>query len=442
MKIIPILFITLVLISTASIPTVFSEEEEEDIEITITSGSTLYAGSENNQIKVSINNKLETDFVNVKIYLDLSYPFSASSEDSDVFHIGNLTDTLETAYFTVNVNGAAKYGTYKIPVRVVTNWGTYTDEIEVKVTGVTILAVNSITINGDPLSSVNPGDVFDLTVTLKNVGGNDIKWAKLNLDTKNDYIIPINSSLSSSLTNLVSGSYARTTFNLSVDKKVEPQNQKMILTIEFEDSLGDQYTQTEQLGLRIVGEPQLEIARKTTNPTSLQPGSDFTLTLKIENIGTADADSVKLELDSAFIGDNESYLGQIQIDDYANGVFYLNTGQASGNVPCKLIITYIDSQGESKIEKDFVLSLGSSQGQGSQTSSSTSSTKTSSGSQGQGGPPSGGGMPFVRTQSVSTPIIPILIAVLIIAAVIGGVFIYRKKKKAKKEVTPPVKEEQ
>ncbi|NMC76412.1 MAG: hypothetical protein GYA60_03855 [Candidatus Methanofastidiosa archaeon] len=437
MKIISILFITIVLLSTANISAILSEEEEKDIDVEIASGSTLFAGSENNQISVRINNKLSTDFTNVKAYLDLSYPFTASSKDSDVFHIGNLSDTLVTAYFTINVNGGAKYGTYAIPVRIVTNWGTYTDEIEIKVTSETILKVNSVAINGDPTSTVNPGEVFDLTVTLKNVGGSDIKWAKITLDTNNDNIVPINSSLSNSFTNLVSGAYARTTFNLSIDKNIEPKNQKMSLKIEFEDSLGEQYTQNEVIGLRIAGEPQLEIARKTTNPSILQAGSDFTLTLKIENIGTADADNVKLQLDSKFNGDNESYLGRIEKDDYANGVFYLNTGPNSGNVPCKLIITYIGSQGESTSEKNFVLSV-SSQAPGSSQSKSISQTSTrgTSSSSAQGGPPSGGGVPFIRINSVSIPIIPIIAAIIILIVAVGGAFFYKKKKKNKKEIAP------
>lgn len=431
MKLISILFITLVVLSVASMPIALSEESEKDIEVEIASGSTLFAGSEDNQISVRINNKLSTDFTNVKAYLDLSYPFSASKKDSDIFHIGNLSDSIVTAYFIINVNGGAKYGIYKIPVRIVTNWGTYMDEIEVKVTSKTILKINSVAINGNPASTVNPGDVFDLTVTLKNVGGNDIKWAKLTLDTNNNNIIPINSSLSNSFTNLVSGSYVRTNFNLSIDKNIEPKNQKMSLKIEFEDSLGEQYTQNEEIGLCIVGEPQLEIARKTTNPSTLLAGSDFTLTLKIENIGTADADSVKLQLDSKFNGDNEAYLGRIEKDDYANGVFYLNTGQTSGKIPCKLIITYIGSKGESTIEKNFILSV-SPQMPGSQ---SKSSSKTSTGSSStQGGPPSRSGLPFLRINSVSIPIIPIIAFILVIVVAVGGALFYKKKKKIKKKL--------
>ncbi|NPV49600.1 MAG: hypothetical protein HPY60_00175 [Candidatus Methanofastidiosum sp.] len=434
MKIIPILFITLVLISTASMAQVFSEEEK-DIEAEISGGSTLYAGTENNQITIRINNKISTDFSNVKAYLDLSYPFSKSSENSNEFHIGNLTDTLVTAYFTVNVDGGAKYGTYTVPVRIVTNVGTFMDEVEIKVVGQTVLKVDSVTIDGVSNATVNPGDIFDLAINLKNSGGNDIKNAKVTLNTNNDNIIPVSSSLSETFTNIRAGSYARPVFNIAIDKNLAPRNQKMSLTLEFEDALGNKYTQNEEIGLLIVGKPKLEIGRISTNPSTLSPGSDFVLTLKIENIGTADADNVKLQLDSKFTGNPQAFLGKIEKNDYANGVFYLNTAQTMGTVPCKLIVTYIDSQGEFKSEREFTLSIGSGP-PGAGSTSSSSSPQTSSGSRQQGG------VPFARTQSSPTiPIIPIVSAIIVLVAAIAGGLIYRKKKKSKKEVVPPTPEE-
>lgn len=433
MKIIPILFITLVLLSTASISTAFADEEK-DIEAEISGGSTLNAGTENNQITIRINNKISTNLSNVKAYLDLSYPFSVSSKGSNEFHIGNLTNTLVTAYFTVNIDGGAKYGTYKVPVRIVTNLGTYMDEVEIKVVGQTILKVDSVTVDGVSNATVNPGNIFDLTVTLKNSGGNDIKNAKVTLNTNNDNIIPVSSSLSESFTNIRAGSYVRSIFNIAIDKNLAPRNQKMSLTLEFEDALGNKYTQNEEIGLRIVGQSKLEIGRITSNPSTLQPGADFVLTLKIENIGTADADNVRLQLDSKFTGNPQAFLGRIEKNDYANGVFYLNTSQTMGNVPCTLIITYIDSQGEFKTEKEFTLSIGAS---GSTSPRGATSTQTSTGTR-----PQQSGTPFSRTQgSSSIPIVPIVAGLVIILAVVGT-FIYRKKKKSKKEIVPPVTKEQ
>ena len=54
--------------------------------------------------------------------------------------------------------------------------------------------------------------------------------------------------------------------------------------------------------------------------------------MKIENIGSTDADNVKLKIDSPFTGDSEAYLGKISKNDYANGVFALNSGINSGEL--------------------------------------------------------------------------------------------------------------
>ena len=232
------------------------------------------------RVTIRINNKISTDFSNVEAYLDLSYPFSASSKNSDQFYVGNLKSDLVTAYFTVNVDGGAKYGTYTVPVRIVTNWGTYIDEVDIKVIGQTVLKVDSVTIDGESNVPVNPGDIFDLAVTLKNSGGTDVKSVKVTLNTNNDNIIPVTSSLSESFTNIRAGSYVRSVFNISIDKNLTPKNQKMSLTLEFEDALGNKYTQNEEIGLRIVGQPKLEIGRITSNPSTLSARYRFCIDLK------------------------------------------------------------------------------------------------------------------------------------------------------------------
>ncbi|NMC75832.1 MAG: hypothetical protein GYA60_00830 [Candidatus Methanofastidiosa archaeon] len=371
---------------------------DKDFDIIVIQGSSLKAGTENNLITITINNETSLEFQTVKVYLDLTAPFSDSYKDSDQFILGNLTTTPKSAFFVVDVDSGAAYGNYKIPVIIDTSRGKYKEEIEIKIIGETLVSVDTFTIDGIKGKTVDPGTVINLNLKLKNVGGNRLQWMKVSLDTKDGEIVPVSSSLTKTFQDVKTGEYVVASYDISVGKNVIPKNHLMNLTLSFQDNLGVTYTQNEVLGLKITGQPQLELGRRTTDPTRIVQNQPFVLTLKIENIGTTDADNVKLKIESPFTGDSEAYLGKIPKDDYANGVFALNSGMNSEEVKCKLIITYNDEQGPKSAEKEFFISVNATP------------------------KPTGG-------QVVASLIVPIGI----LAVIIGGVYLYRKRRNSKKK---------
>jgi len=376
----------------------FVTASDKDFDVIVLQGSSLKAGTENNLVAVTINNETSLEFQSVKVYLTLTPPFSASYKDSDQFVIGNLTTTPKSAFFVLDVDSGTAYGNYKIPVVIETNRERYIEEIEVKIIGDTLVSVDNFTIDGVKGKTVNPGTVFNVDLKLKNVGGNRLQWLKVTLDTKDSEIVPISSSLTKTFQDVKTGEYVVASYDISIGKNVTPKNHIMSIVLSFQDNLGVTYTQNEVLGLKITGEPQLELGRRTTDPTRIVQNEPFVLTLKIENIGTTDADNVKLKIESPFTGDSEAYLGKISKDDYANGVFSLNSGVNSGEVKCKLIITYNDESGSQSTEKEFFISVNTVP------------------------KPSGG-------QIAASLILPIVL----ILAIIGGIYIYRKRKKSNRD---------
>ncbi len=372
--------------------------EEKNFDIIVIQGSSLNAGTENNLVTITVNNETSLEFQTVKVYLDLSPPFSASNKESDQFVIGNLTTIPKGAFFVIDVDSGAAYGNYKIPITIETNRGNYHEEMEIKVIGDTLVSVDDFTVNGVKGKTVDPGTVFNVNLRLKNVGGNRLQWLKVSLDTQDPEIVPVSSSLTKTFQDVRTGEYIVASYDLSIGKNVTPKNHIMTLVLSFQDNLGVTHTQNEVLGINITGTPQLELGRKTTDPTRILQNQPFVLTLKIENIGTTDADNVKLKIESPFTGDSEAYLGKILKDDYANGVFALNSGTNSGEVKCKLTVTYNDDQGTQSDEKEFFVSVNA--------------------------------IPKATGAQVATSlIVPIVLLVIII----GGIYLYRKKRKSKKE---------
>lgn len=371
---------------------------EKNFDIIVIQGSTLNTGTENNLVTITINNETSLEFQTVKVYLDLSPPFSASNKESDQFVIGNLTTNPKGAFFVIDVDSGAAYGNYKIPIIIETNRGNYYEEMEIKVIGDTLVSVEDFSIDGVKGKTVDLGTIFNINLRLKNVGGNRLQWIKVTLDTKDSEIVPVSSSLTKTFQNLRSGEYIVASYDLSIGKSVIPKNHIMNLVLTFQDNLGATYTQNEVLGLKISGQPQLELGRRTTDPTRIVQNQPFVLTLKMENIGTSDADNVKLKIESPFVGDSEAYLGKIAKDDYANGVFALTSGTNSGEVKCKLIITYNDEKGPNTDEKEFFIAVNA--------------------------------IPKASEAQVAGRLI---VPVIILAIIIGGIYLYRKRRKSKIE---------
>lgn len=394
MKIITYLMIGMLLLASV----MYVSASDKNFDIIVLQGNSLKVGTENNLVTLTINNETSLEFQNVKIYLDLTFPFSKSNKESDQFVIGNLTTIPKGAFFVIDVESGAAYGNYKIPVIVETNRGKYHEEIEIKVIGDTLVSVDDFTINGVKGKTVDPGSIFNLNLRLKNVGGNRLQWLKVTLDTKDPEIIPVSSSLTKTFQDVRTGEYVIANYDLSVGKVIPPKNHIMTLTLTFQDNLGVTYTQSEVLGLKITGTPQLELGRRTTDPTRIMQNQPFILTLKIENIGTTDADNVKLKIESPFLGDSEAYLGKISKNDYANGVFALNSGINSGEIKCKLIVTYNDDKGLQTSEKEYFISINA-----------------------------------VPQATLGQMIVGSILPILLLIVIIGGVYIYRKKRKSKKE---------
>jgi len=393
-KLITYLIIGMLLLTSVN----FVSSENKNFDIIVIQGSSIKAGTENNLVTVTVNNETSLEFQTVKVYLDLSSPFSASNKESDQFIIGNLTTIPKGAFFVIDVDSGAAYGNYKIPVIIETNRGKYYESIEIKVIGDTLVSVEDFSIDGVKANTVDPGTIFNINLRLKNVGGNRLQWIKVALDTKDPGIVPVSSSLTKTFQDLRPGEYVVASYDLSIGKDIIPKNHMMALVLTFQDNLGVTYTQTEVLGLKIRGQPQLELARRTTDPTRIVQNQPFILTLKIENIGTTDADNVKVNLESPFLGDSESYLGKIQKNEYANAVFALNSGNDSGEAKCKLIITYYDDKGSNSVEKDFFVSVN----------------------------------PLPQS-SLGQSIISLFLPLILLLIIIGGVFYYRKRRKSKKE---------
>jgi LPXTG-motif cell wall-anchored protein len=118
-----------------------------------------------------------------------------------------------------------------------------------------------------------------------------------------------------------------------------------------------QITKEDNFSITVIGnEADLNIALVKTDPVIPEVGEEMTLTIRIENFGKGDANSVKAKVDLPFFGTKEAFLGNLETEDDSPAIFTL-VPDKSGSFNYNIDITYKDDYGEHKITEKLELNV-------------------------------------------------------------------------------------
>ncbi|MDP2766100.1 MAG: hypothetical protein Q8O41_01405 [Candidatus Methanoperedens sp.] len=371
MKIIAALILFIVLASAEG-----TEAQEQAPFIMTYALSTPYLspGDRNAAIDFMLQNNRDVSLSNVKIYLFLKYPFSASIPPNNKLGelsypgyliSGGSSGDEYTPYFDlaprmshwtsfrIDVDRNAKYGEYDLVYRIYYEKGEYSGKITLAVKGDTLVEIKNVTAASNN-TKIEPGDVFKIAVSFENIGDNNIKWLKLMLNPVDKAIVPLSSDAEQVFKDLPHGSKRESEFWFSIEKNAAIKNYPIDLVLSYMDERGVTFNETKLVGVVVAGRAALDIAKKTTEPARIKENQPFTLTVKIENTGTGDAKGVTANFESQLEGDTIAYLGEIKRDDYSNAIFTLDA-DGSGKKTGILRITYEDDVGIHEIQKELIL---------------------------------------------------------------------------------------
>ena len=85
-------------------------------------------------------------------------------------------------------------------------------------------------------------------------------------------------------------------------------------------------------------------------------GDEITLTIRLENFGKGDANSVKAKINIPFFGIKESFLGELEAGDDSSAVFTIIPDK-SGVINYDLSVIYTDDFGEHKLIESLELNI-------------------------------------------------------------------------------------
>jgi uncharacterized repeat protein (TIGR01451 family) len=192
---------------------------------------------------------------------------------------------------------------------------------------------------------VIPGEQFAVTLKLTNQGLSAADNFDLTLQSNSTSLLALTPN-TFHINRLEPNQSESLLLEFATDKNTRLGLSSVTLLLDYVGPSGVRKHQTEVIGIQVQGKADMSIALISTNPTRITVGDSVDLTIRIENIGTADANSVQASLsDLPLPGTREAFMGRIEPNNDAPAVFSLQADRA-GEFEYTLVIRYSDEYGD------------------------------------------------------------------------------------------------
>ncbi len=281
--------------------------------------------------------------------------------DSSLGYFGVVRqyDEINISYI-IRVKENAQEGSYRVPL--VLKWvGITGEKQETLLFGIDIKTVKpGVEVEKDSPEFVQPGEEFNISLTIKNTGSRQIKDISVSTETENPFAVKSSNSLFIPI--LRPGEERDVIFKFLSDKDADVGLYDVRFPIEYRDKSDAVFKKTEAAGIVIKGKAQLDIADLKIEPQNPKKGDEITIELRIENVGDDDAVNTKLTLESDLEGFKTAYLGELKKGDDTPAIFTLRS-ERTGEIANKLILTYEDDFGKHTSLEEIRFDISNNQSQ-------------------------------------------------------------------------------
>lgn len=321
--------------------------------ITITSqvlDSSVRPGGETTVFLTLTNPSVTASVTSVRLYIS---PGPYVTPSVSYAEIGGLdASASQQTSLTLKINSTAPSTTSYITATVTY----YTDSIQRETTVNIPIAIKRIPILqlekvAYTPNTIEPGNTVTLSIDLKNDGDGSAKDVKVSLNQTAKMFI-VKGSPETFIDEISPKSSATISFILTMDPSVSIGTYSIPLSLSYSDEIKtSNYSSTKYIGLTITGKYNFVSALDSQD--IIGPGKTGTITVKLANAGTQDAQFSTLTVIGSdyfeSITPSVAYIGKISSDDYDTEKFTVKAiGSANpGNYPIQFQLDYKDSYGKS-----------------------------------------------------------------------------------------------
>ncbi|NJD78483.1 MAG: hypothetical protein FIB08_15545 [Candidatus Methanoperedens sp.] len=305
-------------------------------------------------LSVRIENE-NSDIDNVRFEILPDSPIKLKNENDRIIDEGRIIKYGAVAEtYLLHIDPLASSGAYDIEFRA--RW--LSDEqkretnktFKVMVRGMPQLMISNITINPERIS---PKDKFDLTFSVSNAGTGIAREIQVSAVTSNLPFVSVDAD-TKVIKRLNPGESVQMSYAIQVKDKTEISSYSIPIEMDYKDENGKNISSKSFAGVRVLGKAELAISDIKIEPQNPQEGDLVTVNMRIENSGTGEAKSAKVNLDAPFKGIRTAFLGKIKPDDDAPGVFTFYA-EKGGDIPYSANIEFEDDLGARTVTESLNL---------------------------------------------------------------------------------------
>lgn len=308
-------------------------------------------------LRFKIDNRGGVDGTNFQIQLIKDYPFSMYS--------GNALRNLGTLYgrqkgnkgiiefFKVRVDENAEEGDNDIYLQYKHDDSEWTKLNIFKIRVRASSAVLTVTEVKSIPKSIPPGKEAEVNIKIKNLAGVVLKDVRLELGLDDVPLAPLGSTNEKIIEKINPKKTEIVVFKLISLPRAESNIYKIPLRIRYIDDSGKNYSKTNIISLIIGDIP--DVYAIIDSATLFKPNTKIDVSIKFTNKGNSEIKFLDAKLakspDYDIISADQSYVGNIDSDDYESADFTLFIKSDKKEIPLLLTMQYQDSNNKNHIEK-------------------------------------------------------------------------------------------
>ncbi len=295
-------------------------------------------------LSVRLENE-NSDIENVRLEILPDSPIKLKNENDRIINEGRIIKYGAVAEtYLLHVDPLAASGAYEIEfkARWLSNdmYRETNKTFKVMVRGAPQLMISNIIINPERIS---PKDKFDITFSVSNDGTGTAREVQVIADTSGLPFVSADAD-TKIIKRLNPGESIQLSYASQVKDKTEISSYSIPIKMDYKDENGKNISSKSFAGIRVLGNAELAISDLKIEPQNPVEGDLVTVNMRIENSGSGEAKSVKVNLDAPFKGTRTAFLGKIKPDDDAPGVFTFYA-EKGGEIPYSANIEFEDDLG-------------------------------------------------------------------------------------------------
>lgn len=301
-------------------------------------------------LNIIIKNTGDQDAAGANAALNAAYPFAVKTVQNDVAGKSVCSACANSIIYALSVDSSAKSGSY--PVEFEVSYGVGASRIiERKAVNIDVLGSPRITFTADTSGRITPKSRFSADFQFTNIGtgkARDIKVSTASGDFVISGGIPVIDSLSA-------GESKKITVTFITSPDLAPDVYSIPLSLNYIDERGNSKESTSNFGVSVLGNSDLTVKSVKIEPMPVYLGNDFTVTVRVQNIGYGDAKEIVMELDAPYSGYKKAFIGKLAKDEDAPAIFNLKADSLGSDA--KLAVRYRDDFGEHEKTESIAINI-------------------------------------------------------------------------------------